>query len=97
MSANAIDGLLDGEVNGVVDRLARLPLVSVERLTAEDPGLRGRVDEAEGRLSAIRLRVREGYGDWRGMLAELEELWRAAGRGSGAPEEASQEAGALAA
>ncbi len=97
MGGNAIDRLLDGEVSALLDRLARLPEVSIERLTAADPALRERLDEAEARVSAIRLRLLEGYADWRRMLAELEDLWRVAACRSGAAEEASQEAGALAA
>lgn len=97
MSGNAIDRLLEGEMRGLVERLAKLPEVSVERLTVGDPALRERLDEAEGRVSAMRLRMLEGYADWRTMLAELEELWCAAARGSAAAEEASEEAAALAA
>lgn len=97
MSGNAIDRLLDSDVSGLLARLARLPEVSVERLTAADPALRARLDEAEARLSAMRLGMLEEYASWRRMLGELEELWGAAARGSAAPEDAGEEARALAA
>jgi hypothetical protein len=97
MSGNAIDRLLQGEVSGVLDRLAALPEVRIERLSVVDPALRERLNEAEARLSALRLSMLEAHADWCRMLTELEGLWRAAARDSAAPEDAGEEAHALAA
>lgn len=97
MSANAMDGLLGGEVCGLLDRLGRLGEVSIERLGAAEPPLRARLEAAEIRLTVARLRLLDEYAEWRRVLAELEELWGAAARRSAVPEDAAEEAAAIAA
>ena len=62
------------------------------------PLLRTRLDEADAQLAAARASLLEDYGRWRRALEDVENLWAvAAWRRSAAPEEAGEQAAALAA
>jgi hypothetical protein len=82
-----------------MDRLATsVPNGSLAQAAAANPRLRTRLDEADAQLAAARASLLEDYGRWRRALEDMENLWAvAAWRRSAAPEEATEEAAALAA
>jgi hypothetical protein len=96
---NPVDRVLIEELTHLVDRLATsVPNGSLAQAVAANPRLRGRLDEADAQLAALRGTLLEDYGRWRRALEDLENLWAlAAWRRSAAPEEAGEQAAALAA
>jgi hypothetical protein len=96
---NPVDRVLIEELTHLVDRLATsVPNGSLAQAVAANPLLRGRLDEADAQLAAARGTLLEDYGRWRRALEDLENLWAlAAWRRSASPEEASEQAAALAA
>ena len=94
---NSVDRVLYEEVTHLMDRLATsVPAGSLS--AAGHPLLRARLDEADAQLAAARASLLEDYGRWRRALEDVENLWAlAAWRSSAAPEEASEQAAALAA
>jgi hypothetical protein len=94
---NSVDRVLYEELTHLMDRLAAsVPDGSLS--AAGHPLLRTRLDEADAQLAAARASLLEGYGRWRRALEDIENLWAlAAWRRSAAPEEASEQAAALAA
>lgn len=96
---NPVDRALYEELTHLIDRLATsVPNGSLAQAVAANPSLRGRLDEADAQLAAARASVLDGYGRWRRALEDMENLWAlAAWRRSAAPEEASEQAAALAA
>lgn len=76
---NAMDRVLQDEVSRLLDRLAAsVPGGCLAAVAAGHPGLRARLDEAEGRLAAARASLLEDYGRWRRALEDLENLWAVA-------------------
>ena len=96
---NAVDRVLYEELTHLVDRLATsVPNGSLAQAADANPLLRTRLDEADAQLAAARAALLEGYGRWQRALEDMENLWAlAAWRRSAAPEEASEQATALAA
>ena len=96
---NPMDRVLYEELTHLVDRLATsVPDGSLAQAVTGDPLLRTRLDEADAQLAAARASLLEGYGRWRRALEDMENLWAlAAWRRSAAPEEAAEQAAALAA
>ena len=96
---NPLDRVLYEELTHLVDRIATsVPDGSLTDAAAANPRLRARLDEADAQLAAARAALLEGYGRWRRALEDVENLWAlAAWRRSTAPEEAAEQAAALAA
>jgi hypothetical protein len=96
---NSVDRVLYDELTHLIDRLATsVPNGSLAQAAAANPRLRGRLDEADAQLAAARATLLEGYDRWQRGLEDMENLWAlAAWRRSAAPEEASEQAAALAA
>ena len=96
---NPVDRLLYEELTHLIDRLATsVPNGSLAQAAAANPLLRTRLDEADAQLAAARTALLEGYGRWQRALEDMENLWAlAAWRRSAAPEDASEQAAALAA
>jgi hypothetical protein len=96
---NPLDRVLYEELTHLVDRLATsVPDRSLAQAVTGNPLLRTRLDEADAQLAAARASLLEGYGRWRRALEDMENLWAlAAWRRSAAPEEAAEQAAALAA
>ena len=96
---NPVDRVLYEELTHLIDRLATsVPNGSLAQAADANPLLRTRLDEADAQLAAARSALLEGYGRWQRALEDMENLWAlAAWRRSAAPEEASEQATALAA
>jgi hypothetical protein len=96
---NALDRVLYEELTHLIDRLATsVPNGSLAQAADANPLLRTRLDEADAQLAAARTALLEGYGRWQRALEDMENLWAlAAWRRSAAPEEAAEQATALAA
>jgi hypothetical protein len=96
---NPLDRVLHEELTNLIDRLATsVPEGSLAQAAAANPLLRTRLDEADAQLAAARASLLEGYGRWQRALEDVENLWAlAAWRRSGASEEATEQAAALAA
>jgi hypothetical protein len=96
---NPVDRVLYEELTHLMDRLATsVPGGSLKQAAGANPLLRTRLDDADAQLAAARASLLEGYGRWQRALEDIENLWAlAAWRRSAAPEETSEEAGALAA
>jgi hypothetical protein len=96
---NPVDRVLYEELTHLVDRLAAsVPDGSLSQAAAGNPLLRVRLDEADAQLAVARATLLEDYGRWRHALEDVENLWAlAAWRRSAAPEEAGEQATALAA
>ncbi len=90
---NAIEQVLNDEVNRLVDRLAAsLPDGCLAGVSARHPTLRRQLDEAESRLAAVRASLVNGYGRWRRALEDVENLWAlAAWRSAGEAVPAGEE------
>lgn len=96
---NPVDRVMYEELTFLVDRLATsVPNGSLAQAAAANPLLRARLDEADAQLADARSALLEDYGRWRRALDDVENLWAlAAWRRSAAPEEAGEQAAALAA
>jgi len=96
---NPVDRVLYEELTHLIDRLASsVPDGSLADRAVASPQLRTRLDDADVQLAAARASLLEGYGRWRRALEDVENLWAlAAWRRSAAPEEAGEQAAALAA
>lgn len=96
---NPVDRVMYEELTFLIDRLATsVPNGSLAQAAAANPLLRARLDEADAQLAAARTALLEDYGRWRRALDDVENLWAlAAWRRSAAPEEAGEQAAALAA
>ncbi len=74
---NALDRLLQDELNRLVDRIAaRAGADGPATLTAD---LKTRIDRTEARLTGIRAALLEGYVEWVRAIGECEDLWAVAG------------------
>jgi hypothetical protein len=95
---NAVERVLDDELARLVDRLAAsVPDGSLGAVSAMHPGLRARIDQVEAGLADVRAALLAAYGQWRGGLDDLENVWALAAWRSAATEEAVQGASPLAA
>jgi hypothetical protein len=96
---NPLDRVLHEELTNLIDRIATsVPEGSLAQAAADNPLLRARLDEADAQLASARASLLEGYGRWQRALEDMENLWAlAAWRRSAAPEEAAEQAAALAA
>ena len=73
---NPLDRLLGDEVSRCLDRIAgAYGEGALAFINAHHPGLRGRLDEKESQLAALRLELLERYAAWQGALKDLEDLW----------------------
>ena len=71
-----LDRLLGDEISWCLARIAvASPEGTLAFITACDPALRGRLEEAEARLAALRAEILERYAAWQAALGEMENLW----------------------
>ena len=95
---NPVERVLDDEVSRLIDRLAgTVPGGSLAAVSATQPALRARIDQAERGLAEMRAALLEAYGRWQRGIEDLENVWALAAWRSGVAEEAAQNAAALAA
>ncbi len=94
---NAVEHLLNEEVNDLLERLASsVPGGCLTAISARQPTLKKRLDETESQLTVARAALLEGYGRWRRALEDVENLWALAAWRSAA-EEPVEPAGSIAA
>lgn len=94
---NAVEQVLNEELIRLTDRLAAsLPGGCLAEVSARNPSLRRRLDEADVQLAVARQAILEGYGRWRRALEDVENLWALAVWRSAA-EEPPEEPSAVAA
>jgi hypothetical protein len=74
---NTLDRLLLEELNRLTDRIAAG--AGEDTVAGLKPDLRARMEACEGRLSALRAALLEGYDEWARLLEECEGLWAVAG------------------
>jgi hypothetical protein len=70
---NALNGLLQDELNRLVDRIAAR--AGQDTAAGVKPDLKAHIDRSEGRLTELRTALLEGYEEWRHALDECEDLW----------------------
>ncbi|MFQ5828690.1 MAG: hypothetical protein ACE5JD_05985 [Candidatus Methylomirabilia bacterium] len=74
-----MDQLLREELQQVLDRVsATAGGGTVAFVSVHHPVLRGRLDEADQRLAAIRTELLDRYSAWMATLKEIEALWELA-------------------
>jgi len=91
---NAVERVLEGELVGLLDRLAESLPQGMSAAVVAHSGIRARLDEADTRLSDIRAALLADYGRWRRALEDVENLWALASwrsLNSGADRSAAQE------
>jgi hypothetical protein len=94
---NAVEQVLSGEVNDLLEHLASLvPGGCLTIIGGRQPTLKKRLDEMERQLTLERAALLEGYGRWRRALEDVENLWALAAWRSAA-EEPAEPAGSIAA
>lgn len=77
---------LTQELSELLDVIARdIPPGTLAFITAHDPTLRTRIEEAEARLAVHRNELIAHYDAWRSALEELQNLWSLAGWKAGQP------------
>ena len=95
---NAVERILEGELMGLLDRLASsLPEGALAKVLVTTPALKLRLDEAEARLAEARGALLADYGRWCRALEDLENLWALANWRSAAQEAIDQAPGLVAA
>ncbi len=95
---NPVEHVLDGELSSLLERLAAsVPEGCLETISGQRPTLRMRLEDVETNLAMVRASLIEGYGRWRRVLDDLENVWALAAWRSGQPEEPAERAPALAA
>ena len=73
---NALERLLQNDLNHLVDRIAAtIPAGMVADCAERRPELTSRLGEAETRLSLVREGLLQGYGAWREALQACGDLW----------------------
>ena len=82
---NALERLLQDELNRLVDRIAAR--AGTDGAAALKPELRGSIDRCEDRLTDLRAALLDGYAEWARVLEECEDLWAVAGLRRDAPDE----------
>jgi hypothetical protein len=94
---NQVEQVLNEELGCLMDRLASsVPDGALGALSAKSPALRRRLDEVESQIATLRASLLEGYGQWRRILEDVENLWALAAWRSGS-EETAHESTSLAA
>lgn len=71
-----LDQLLRSDLGRLLDRIATCEGAAV---TALDPEARARIEEAEARLAAARLRLLAGYEEWERAQEACADLWAVSG------------------
>ena len=74
---NALERLLQDELNRLVDRIA--VGAGEDSAAALKPDLKVRIERCEDRLTALRAALLDGYGEWIRTVEECEDLWAVAG------------------
>ena len=74
---NALERLLQDELNRLVDRIA--VGAGEDSAAALNPDLKVRIERCEDRLTALRAALLDGYGEWIRTVEECEDLWAVAG------------------
>jgi hypothetical protein len=72
---NAMEQLLQEDLNRLIDRLATMDDSRVGDCLARRPDLLSQLTEIESRVSSVRLALVAGYAAWREALAECDDLW----------------------
>jgi hypothetical protein len=72
---NALERLLQDDLNHLIDRIATTPEGLVGDCAARRPDLAAELGAAETRISLARQRLLQGYAEWRDSLAECADLW----------------------
>lgn len=72
---NPVERVLEGELVGLLDRLAESLPQGRSTAVATQGAIRARLDEADARLSEIRAALLADYGRWRRALEDVENLW----------------------
>lgn len=73
---NPLEQLVDDEISRLMDRLAAsVPEGVLAAMSAKDGTLRRRLDEVERQMALVRASLIEGYGKWRRVLEDVENLW----------------------
>jgi len=70
---NALDRLLQDELNRLVDRIAAR--AGQETAAGVTPDLKARIDRSEDRLTGLRAALLDGYAEWVRAMDECEDLW----------------------
>jgi hypothetical protein len=74
---NALDRLLQDELNRLVDRIATR--AGEEGAAGLAPDLKTRLERSEARLTGLRAALLDGYVEWARAIEECEDLWVVAG------------------
>jgi predicted component of type VI protein secretion system len=94
---NAVEQVLSTEMADLLERLAAsVPGGCLPAIGARQPTLKKRLDEMETQLTTAHAALLEGYGRWRRVLEDVENLWAVAAYRLAA-EEAIEPAGSIAA
>ena len=80
---NAVERILQDDLNRLVDRLAAVTAESAEHR----PSVQVQLDRAEARLSRVRQELLRGYVEWREALEECGDLWAMAALAEDQPSE----------
>ncbi|HET8576274.1 MAG TPA: hypothetical protein VFO18_04190 [Methylomirabilota bacterium] len=76
---NALEHLLDDELNRLLDRIAAATRPGTIGATAgQHPDLRARIEQAESRLAGLRAALLARYAEWQEGIEECENLWAVA-------------------
>lgn len=94
---NPVERVLEGELLGLLDRLAESLPQGMSTAVTANAAIRGRLDDADARLSEIRSALLADYGRWRRALEDVENLWALASCQSAAQEAIEQPAALVAA
>ncbi|HET9926905.1 MAG TPA: hypothetical protein VFS98_22520 [Methylomirabilota bacterium] len=70
---NALERLLQEELNHLVDRIAAR--AGQETAAGIKPDLKARVERSEERLTRLRAALLDGYAEWTRAIDECEDLW----------------------
>lgn len=73
-----LDQLLRSDLGRLLDRIATCEGAGAA-LTALEPETRARIEEAEARLAAARLRLLAGYEEWERAQEACADLWAVSG------------------
>jgi hypothetical protein len=76
---NALEHLLDDELNRLLDRIAAATRPGTVGATAgQHPELRSRIEQVESRLAQLRQALLARYAEWQEGIEECENLWAVA-------------------
>lgn len=80
---NAVERILQDDLNRLVDRLAAVTAEGGEHR----PSVQAQLDRVEARLSSLRQEMVQGYAEWREALEECGDLWAMAALAADQPSE----------